>query len=441
MTRSGNGKSVLILGNYRTTLSVARTLKEEGFRVIVSEADHGAAGARYSRFVDEMWDHPPLDAKGGAKFLQALNALLEQQPGVTTVFPVAEEFVVWLAGNKSALPAHITIVSPEPRLVDLCLDKMKMLELASRAGVECAPYAVTGTLDELYARSDKVGYPVIVRPFSHLHRLGHKKAVICNDRGALLACFSAWPEGQPGLLLQHYVSGVRHDLYFIAVKGDVVSLLETRITRTDHLDGTGLSTEGKHVAVSPAFARDTRRLVRETGYTGIGFIQFIRDPQSGKTTFLELNPRTAGSHRCAEAVGMPLTRAALELARGNTDLGLDPAHRYPVGAIYAWVTGDLYGLKQAISHKEIDAAGAARWVFRALRSVVRARIHLVFSWRDPLPSIALLIRQTARFLAPAFGLPEARPASMPPSEAGTEPGQGLAPPHPDSRFGSSETAR
>ena len=420
MDQPANKKSVLILGNYRTTLTVARTLNEEGFRVIVSGADHGAAGARYSRYVDEMWDHPQLDVKGGAAFGDALNAFLDRRPEVTAIFPVAEEFVVWLAGNAAKLPARITLVTPKPHLVELCLDKTKMLELATRAGVECAPYAVAATLDELHDRSEKIGYPVIVRPFSHLNRLGHKKAVICAGHEELAAFFPAWPAGQPGLLLQRYVKGVRHDLYFIAANGEICSLLETRITRTDDLDGTGLSTEGVHVPVTEAFARDTRRLVRELGYTGIGFIQFVRNLQSGEVTFLELNPRTAGSHRCAEATGMPLTRAALELARGNTRLGLDPAYRYPTGVTYTWVTGDLYGLKQAISHGEIGFAAAMRWAFQALRSVAKARIHLTFSWRDPLPAIALLIRQTVRGAASALASPEGAPVSSPPAGADIE---------------------
>lgn len=403
MTRQLRKKSVLILGNYRTTFSVARVLGEDGFHVIVAEDDEVVAGARYSRFVDEMWDHPDLDVEAGRPFKQALKLFLDQRPDITAIFPVAEEFVVWLAKNRTDLPAGITIVSPEARVVELCLDKRKMLDLASQAGVSCAPYAVAKTLEELYEQSRKVGYPVIVRPFSHLNRLGHKKAVICRDHKELLEAFAIWPSRQPGLLLQRYVSGVRHDLYFIAVDGEIHSLLETRITRTDQVDGTGLSTEGVHIAVTPAFKKDTQRLVREIGYTGIGFVQFIRNPQTGEATFLELNPRTAGSHYCTEAVGMPLTRAALHLAGGTRDLGLDPAHRYPTGIYYCWLSGDIYGLKDAISHGETGIGGAIIWTLSAIRSLVRARIHLTFTWRDPLPPFALLLRHAGRIIARKFG--------------------------------------
>ncbi len=402
MTRHQEKDTVLILGNYRTTFSVARVLSDDGYNVIVGEDDDRVAGARYSRFVDEMWDHPDLDTEAGATFGQALKLFLDQRPDITAIFPVAEEFVVWLAKNRTSIPAHITIVSPEARTVELCLDKVRMLDLASRAGVTCAPYAVVETLEELYEQSRQVGFPIIVRPFSHLNRLGHKKAIICQDHDELLDIFASWPHGQPGLLLQRYVSGVRHDLYFIAVNGEIRSLLETMITRTDHVDGTGLSTEGVHCAVTPAFKKDTQRLVGEIGYTGIGFVQFIRDPHTGEATFLELNPRTAGSHYCAEAVGMPLTRAAMQLARGTTDIGLDPAHHYPTGIYYCWIYGDIYGLKEAVEHGEIGASGACMWVIHALRSLLRARIHLTFTWRDPLPPFAMLLRHAGRLVTAKF---------------------------------------
>ncbi|MEM9592560.1 MAG: hypothetical protein AAF967_14790, partial [Pseudomonadota bacterium] len=112
MTLAREGETALILGNYRTTLTVAQRLKEAGFQVIVSEADDGAAGARYSRYVDDMWEHPELDENDGEPFRRALANLLARRPEITTVFPVEEKFVIWLARNSDALPYDVTLVSP-----------------------------------------------------------------------------------------------------------------------------------------------------------------------------------------------------------------------------------------------------------------------------------------------------------------------------------------
>ncbi len=401
MTGNTSAKSVLILGNYRPTLMVAQTLHDEGYRVIVSASDRGDAGACYSRFVDEIWQHPPVERDQGAAFGDALLAFLVSRPDVSMIFPVAEKFSVWLAEHAEILPESLGVASPKPDLVKLCLDKVAMLNLARQQGVASAPHGVAHTLDELHHQAEKIGFPIIVRPFSHLNRIGHKKAVICRDRDDFVDAFPKWPKKQPGLLLQRYVSGERHDLCFVAVDGDVQCLLETRITRTDHPDGTGLSTEGQYVAVSKQLERDTRLLVAALGYTGIGFTQFVRDPRSGEITFLELNPRVAGSHRCAEAAGMPLTRSAIALAQGEKILNLASHFSYPVGSYYAWLLGDLHGLKEAVRHREIGFEDGVCWVASALRSFLRARIHLVFARRDPMPAFALVLRQTTRIIAAA----------------------------------------
>lgn len=416
MSGSSETKSVLVLGNYRPTLQVAKTLREMGYRVIVSESDKGDAGARYSRYVDEMWAHPPLGAIGGL-FGEALNSFLRQRPDIKAVFPVAEEFVVWLAEHESELPAAVTVVSPDPDVVRLCLDKVAMLGRATEAGVVCAPYGVAESLGELYRRSRKIGFPVVVRPFSHLNRIGHKKAVVCRTRAELEANFAEWPDNQDALLIQRFISGHRHDLYFIASDGEIKSLLETKVIRTDHLDGTGLSTEGAYVPVTPAFARDARRLLRKINYTGIGCIQFIRDDRTGTYTFLELNPRIAGSHRCAEAMGMNLTRAALALAHGADRRCSGMSASYPAGGYYAWVMGDLYGFTEAIARREIGLPAAIRWVGAMARSLLRARVHLMFSWDDPRPSLALLLRHPLRALAKRTGMPSANGRAYPSASA------------------------
>jgi biotin carboxylase len=394
--------TVLILGNYRTTLTVARTLSEAGYRTIVTEASHGAAGARYSRFVDELWHHPPVSA--GKAFYQSLNALLANRPEIQFVFPVEESFSVWLANNAHLVPNRVRVVSPSPYLVRTSLDKPKMLELATQLGLGCPPFATVKSLDELYKATAEIGFPVIVRPFSHLNRIGNKKAIICQDQQAFDLAFEEWPKRQPGLLVQRYVKGARRDLYFIARNGEVSAFLQTNITRTDNPDGTGLSTEGKYSPVSDDLASQTAKLVKKLDYSGIGFTQFIVDDFSGHATFLELNPRTAGSHKCAEAMGLPLTLHALEIAGGPKAPPIRSDWSYRAGGYYCWLSGDLYGLKQALLAKEITAMQAAAWGLAMLRTAVRARVHLTWSLSDPLPSIALLLRPLPKLKSQLFQL-------------------------------------
>ena len=52
--------SILLLGNYRPALAVARGLRDAGYRIVMGKRG-GEGFSEYSRFVDEAWDHPPVE--------------------------------------------------------------------------------------------------------------------------------------------------------------------------------------------------------------------------------------------------------------------------------------------------------------------------------------------------------------------------------------------
>jgi hypothetical protein len=65
-----------------------------------------------------------------------------------------------------------------------------------------------------------------------------------------------------------------------------------------------------------------------------------------------------------------------------------PAPRGRDGHTYAWTFGDLAGLWYAISHGEITRAGALAELGRIARTAVLADVHVTWSWRDPVPTMA-----------------------------------------------------
>src|SRR4029077_15542166 len=144
---SDGSASVLLLGNYRPTISLVRTLKPLGYRVIVGLGG-GEGGAQYSRIVDECSDHPPRDG-GGDLFLAALNSLLVNRPDITVVLPVAEEFVRAVAVSRQRLPRARRSEVPPQGVIDATLDKVSLWRLAQSMGVPVAPYGVATTWPEL----------------------------------------------------------------------------------------------------------------------------------------------------------------------------------------------------------------------------------------------------------------------------------------------------
>jgi predicted ATP-grasp superfamily ATP-dependent carboligase len=385
-------ETVLLLGNYRPTLAVARALSGHGYRVAVGLGG-GEGCTEYSRFVDEAWDHPPLAGSGEA-FLSALLVLLAARPDISTVYPVAEEFVHFLADAASALPSHIVVASPRPETVRTCGDKLALLNLVQHIGVDHLPFQEARSFAEMHAAARSVGFPLVVRPLNNLIRFGHKKALIARNADELACLLQDWPAEQTGILLQRQAPGERQDIFFAASAGCILRAMQVRYLRTDHVEGTGLCVHGVTEPVADRLLEQCRKLVRALDYTGIGCAQFMVDGATGDVCFLELNPRTSAIHRVTEECGMELSLFAIALARGGLPASEETFHYWP-GRHYAWTYGELRAIKSALRYREIGAARAVGWLLRALDTAISADFHLTWRWDDPLPTIMLFLRQVA----------------------------------------------
>lgn len=376
-----------MVGNYLPSLSVVRSLVAAGHRVIVGDGGEYSP-VRHSRHCHELWQHPPI--RRGDDFLAALNELLAGRPEIGIVLPLLSNYLECLARNHDRLPATPVVAMPQPEVVLACLDKDRMYALARDAGVPHHPVERAHTRAELATACERVGYPCVVRPTSDtdVHLPGDRKAVIWRDQPAMERDLQAWPESLASLLVQRYAPGLRHNVFFAARAGAIIDQVHTRILHTDRADGTGLAVDGITIAPDPRLARSSAALVERLGYTGVGFAQFLV-PDEGEPHFLELNPRHAGSTAIAAHCGLDLALAAVELATGTGAWQVEAGFRYPVGRRYVWTSRDLYSLSMAVSRSEVGARRALAWLARSLGSAIRADVHLTWSLRDPLPSLAV----------------------------------------------------
>ncbi len=382
--------TVLLLGNYRPAVAIARALAPLGFSIVLGlqGEDHGV---RFSRFVSGVWDHPPLD--GTTSFHNALARHLGQHPEIKMVLPVTEEFVNAFAAQHHPLREGVTLVSPRRDIVNLFADKVHALETAKREGVATLPFAVVGDHAEMLSRADEIGYPITVRPLGTTARLFGKKALILASAEELRSELKSWPLGHTSLLLQRFARGIRHNVYFAARDGALIAVSQSKINRTNYHDGTGLAVDGQTTAPTPRLLEDTRRLAEAVNYTGIGLAQFIVDPQSGESCFLELNPRVSGSHAVPEQAGVPLSQLAVELAQRTEEHSETPiACQFGRRDMrYVWTSGDLYAAKMAIINRDAGLTDLPALGLRILSSLLRANMHMIWRWDDPLPGIVAVL--------------------------------------------------
>ncbi|MEQ8824675.1 MAG: ATP-grasp domain-containing protein [Filomicrobium sp.] len=381
-------RSILLLGNYRPTLTLARQLAPLGYRIIVTRGG-GEGCSEFSRYVSECWDHPPIEDE--TSFFAALNSFLRQRPDIEIILPVWEPCVTGLAKHQKHLPQDRVYATPSSSIVQQCLNKMEMVKLAAEVGVPCAKFAIIDSFDELREAGSRVDYPFIVRPLASSLPINGRKAVICHSEDEFKKLLPEWPEGHRSLIVQEYVEGPRYNVYFAAQHGKPLRLLAAKILRTHLRDGTGLAVDGLTVDLDDDLKDATEKLLSALDYTGVGCVQFIVDRASERLSFLELNPRIAGNHAVPEACGLELSRLAVDLAEGGGTA--EPHFTAKGGKRYAWTYCDLRGLRVALQEQQIGGPQALSEFGRLLWLGLRAPIHMTWDWRDPVPTLALFANQ------------------------------------------------
>ncbi|MCF6320793.1 MAG: hypothetical protein L3J32_03385 [Rhizobiaceae bacterium] len=379
-------KTVLLLGNYRPSITLARTLKKRGFEVVVGS--HGCErGCQYSNAVSRIWDHSPLSENGDV-FASELREFSRSNPDLLAIFVVAEEYVRLIAENEGRFSEFTNLVTMPAGLVNKCLDKPYMMQLAAENNVPTAPNSHTSNQEEFARAVKKIGTPLILRLRDSTQRLGGKKALILEDAQSLGEANEELKFDRQDLLIQQKFEGLRHNIYFAASGGRLVRCLHAVITRTDSVDDTGLAVEGITLEPSGELIEQTKRLLKALNYEGIGCAQYLVNPDNGNSSFLEINPRIAGNHALPEYAGLALGDYMLDLMVGKL-----PDQR-PImsraGIRYCWTSGDLMGLKVAYLRSEINLSEAILWFAKAIGAGFRADVHMVFNRHDPVPALRAL---------------------------------------------------
>jgi predicted ATP-grasp superfamily ATP-dependent carboligase len=385
-TAAANG-SVLLLGNYRPTLTLARTFSALGRRVIVTDGPEGIA--QFSRFVDECWHSPPLHEP--ADFFEALRDFLNKRRDITVVYPVLEVCLRNFPRYAHLLPSDRLYVLADDATIENCLSKPKMMALACDAGVLCGSHVKVTDYATLLDAVRPIGFPLIVKPSNSSARMGTRKAVIAGSLSELTEALPEWPANHNELIVQAYIDGPRINLYFAAQNGVAIRYLAAEIMRTDEEDGTGLAVDGRTIELDAEVRSIGDRLLSGLGYHGIGCIQMLRDRQSGKHYFIELNPRIAGNHAVPEHCGMGLGVLGMQLAQGiavDGELKIGPA-----GKRYVWTSAALDKTWKAARSGRISWAAAARRLAETMKAAVVADVHMNWDRRDPAPAIAELVRK------------------------------------------------
>lgn len=412
MTQSVTRRA-LLLGNYRQTLTVIRSLARSGYHVIVGLAG-SSVFTQHSRYVAGVWRHPD-PAASEAAFVAALAGCLHDQR-IDFVFPIGEVELSILARHADKLPKTVVPVMAEPHVVAACLDKQRTYSRVRDLGIPVASFELAHSYAELREVADRFGYPFVLKPNTSLTEFFDRKAIVVRDCEDLRRQLPGWPDGNEVLILQKFAGGQRRNLHFLADRGRILAYFQQHVLRTNHLDDTGYGVDG--VTESPV--RELRlyceRFLGKIEYSGAGCVQFLVEPETGAASFLEINPRLDATCAVPYYCGYDFPLLALEYAayrNGRRAAPPENSRPYAVGKHGIWLTGDLDALLHALVERKIGLGQGLRWAGRTLRSFLRADCHLTWTWRDPMPTLAVVARLLGGVLRKFGWRRSSRPRSSP----------------------------
>jgi predicted ATP-grasp superfamily ATP-dependent carboligase len=391
---------VLVLGDYRQTVTVVRSLGRAGFEVTLG-TDQAKSSTGFSRHVADVWVY---DNSSSQRFYNHLEALLRnERPDF--VFTVGESQLRRLIEVAPRFEPLSTWVNPDFATVARCFDKRAMYELVPTLGIPSVAWAPFSSVDDWRARARDMGFPVIVKRKDSAGHLLERKALIyksAEEFEALLTLLHREPD-PASLVLQKFATGLRHNCHVAAADGKLIAYFQQKVLRTDEPDDTGIGVAGVSVPPSPELRAHCEALTGALRYTGIGCIQFLVDDRTGSVAFLEFNARMDSTTALPYRMGLDYPLLAIQLAvyRKARASGLSDAERllpgahpetYATGVSYHWLHGDFGALLDELRKGKMDAGAmlvrACSMLWLSLRSY-----HLTFDWRDPLPTMHMFWRK------------------------------------------------
>ena len=375
--------SVLLLGDSRMAFPIAKALYEHGAKVFAGVSIYSNY-LEWSRYLHGTFSHPSTD-NGTDDALPAILNWLAQNPQIDVIQPVSESASRLIMRHRETFERIAKLIMPASQAVSRCANKGEMFRLCQELGVPLAPFEIIESRQALISASSRIGFPLIVKPSNVDAELFGRKAIIAQSESELKAAFPMWPNEHPELIIQKFVKGPRQSVIFSAKNGRLLKAAAVAALRTHEDDGTGYTTLGVTVAPSQPVKDATENLVHALDYSFTGCTQFIVDPDTGETTFMELNPRTSLA-RISEAAGLHHSLLGLQHALGANLNDQGDAWDTKHGVRYVWTKGDLMRLKRGV-------ATGHKTIFEALRELpsigwyaVRS-CHAIFDISDPMPAV------------------------------------------------------
>lgn len=317
-------KRILIANRGEIALRIMRACREMGIETVAvySEADRGSA---YLDLADRAICVGP--AKAAQSYLKIDRIISAAELGQVDAIHPGYGFLSENAHFAEVCRAcGYEFIGPSVAAMEMLGDKNSARRIAQRGKVPTVPGSdgLIETEGEALAVAQEIGYPVLVKASAGGGGRGMRIARDAEELkiGMVQASQEAAAAfGNPAIYLEKLIENPRH------VEAQIIADLHGNVVHLWERDCSMQRRHQKLIEESPApnLSDKTRRalcdsavrLIRQSGYTGAGTVEFIVDAQENYY-FIEVNARIQVEHPVTELVtGIDLIKTQIAVASGE----------------------------------------------------------------------------------------------------------------------------
>ena len=330
MPRDPRIKKVLVIGSGPIVIGQAaefdyagtqacRSLKEEGLEVVLVNSN--PATIMTDKDIAEKVYIEPLTVPVLEKIIEkekpdSILPTLGGQAGLNLAMEIAE---------TDFLEKHeCRLIGTTSETIKKAEDRLEFKETMEKIGEPCAPSLVVENVEDGIAFTNKIGYPVVLRP---AYTLGGSGGGIAHNQVELVEILENGLRlsrvGQ--VLVERCIAGWKEVEY--EVMRDSAGNCIT-VCNMENIDPVGVHT-GDSIVVAPSqtlgdkehqmLRTSALNIINELNITGGCNVQYALHPESFEYCVIEVNPRVSRSSALAsKATGYPIAKVAAKIALGYT---------------------------------------------------------------------------------------------------------------------------
>ena len=364
------------------SVAIARRLGRLGVAVYATVEDRFTPLA-VSRYLTAAFVNT---ARDDVDLLTLVQTIGDEIAFPAILLPTDDRSAVFVAEHAQVLGRRFLFPPVRAELPRLLADKATLYALCKQHGISCPAYAVPTSMDEVEEFVAWAKFPIVLKAGEHSSRLGNRySSCVIENRERLFALLNSENLLRQKVVLQEYIPGedwIFHG-YFNQQTNFFIGFTGRKLRSYPLLAGpTTLGVSIKNDELSAL----AETMLKTIGFSGIMDLDYRCDERDGSYRLVDFNPRVGANFRMFEDGGALDVVRALHLDLTGRPV---PRARRVEGRTFVVELHDILAAVALLRRRQMTIRS---WI----RSLAGKRELAWWSWNDPFPFLAMVVRLLIR---------------------------------------------